>query len=268
MGFKKTLNELSELNKIETFNFTGMERLTIVWETRPEIVSELLPAPLKPAKRPIASAFVANYPLTDFGEPYMESAIFLMAEFNGEEGFYCLSMPVTDDMALIGGREYFGYPKRIGRIELKRSETEAAGWTERHGIRFMEIKARMTGRLNEPDSMQSSLGFYRPKDGGLALTVFNFKYFPGADLTGFDFNPRLMREEVLSMTRTFEPCEGEIVFKKSDYDPWHEIEVVKVLGAFYTTGDSSMLKGSYVAEADPQKFLPFAYMKMDVRRGM
>jgi len=103
MAFKKTLEEMKALKK-GGFNFPGAERLTIVWETNSEIIAELLPEPLKPAKKPIASAFVANYPSTDFGEPYLESALLLLADFNGEEGFYCLSMPVTDDMALIGGR--------------------------------------------------------------------------------------------------------------------------------------------------------------------
>jgi len=267
MAFKMTLQEIMAIKK-DTFNFFGAEMLTLVWETKSEIIAELLPEPLKPAKKPLASAFVANYPATDFSEPYKESALFLLADFNGEEGFYCLSMPVTDDIAMIGGREYFGYPKKIARIELNRSNTSAEGWTERHGIRFMEIKAGITGKLNDPGSMDTVLGIYKQRDGAQALTVFNFKYFPSANLTGFDSNPKLMREEVLFRPGIFEPCEAEIIFNKSDYDPWHEIEVVKVLGAFYTKGDNTMLPGSYVAEADPMKFYPFAYMKIDVKRNI
>jgi acetoacetate decarboxylase len=174
-------------------------------------------------------------------------------------------MPVTDDMALIGGREYFGYPKRIGRIEMSINDTSVTGYSERHGIRFMEINAKMTGKINDPDSISTMLGFYKQKDGAQALTVFNFKYFTSPDLTGFDFKPRLIREEVLFRTKTLVPCEGEIVFRKSDYDPWHEIEVVKVLGAFYSTVDITMLPGACVAEADPDKFLPFACMKIDLK---
>lgn len=264
MPFKRTLQEIIALKR-DTFNFFGAERISVAWETKKEIVAELLPEPLKPAKRPIATAFVANYPLTDFGEPYMESGLFLMADFNGEEGMYCLSMPVTDDMALIGGREYFGYPKKIGRVEMYRNDTSAGGWTERHGIRFMEIKARMTGRINHPDAMGILMNMYKSKDGAQALTVFNFKYFASADLTGFDFNPRLMREEVLFRPKTLEPCEVEIIFNKSDYDPWHEIEVVKMLGGSYATGDATMLPGRYVAETDPMKFFPFAFMKSDLK---
>ncbi|MBT8363653.1 MAG: acetoacetate decarboxylase family protein, partial [Deltaproteobacteria bacterium] len=52
----------------------------------------------------MAFVLVANYPKTNFGISYLESALFLRAAFEGEEGNCCLSMPVTSDMALIGGR--------------------------------------------------------------------------------------------------------------------------------------------------------------------
>ncbi len=29
---------------------------------------------------------------------------------------YCLSMPVDDDMAMAGGREAFGYPKKMAEV--------------------------------------------------------------------------------------------------------------------------------------------------------
>ncbi|HOP64677.1 MAG TPA: acetoacetate decarboxylase family protein [Spirochaetota bacterium] len=265
MGFTRTLQEIAA-SKRDSFNFYGTEVITLVWETKEDIVARLLPEPLKPAKRPLAMAYIANNPSTDFGEPCLESALFLIAEYNGEEGGFCLSMSVNDDMALIRGREYFGYPKKIGNISLSKNDTTAGGWTERHGIRFMEIKAKMTGKLNDPDSLDTILGLYKQREGAQALTAYNFKYFPSSDLTGFDFIPRLMKEEVLFRPEKFEPCEGEIIFNSSEDDPWHEVEVVKVLGAFYTVGNNTMLKGSYVAEADPMKFIPFAYMKMDAKK--
>jgi acetoacetate decarboxylase len=62
----------------------------------------------------------------------LESALFLQAEYNGEEGAYCLAMPVTNDMALILGREVFGYPKKMADIYIKRNGEKVEGWTERH----------------------------------------------------------------------------------------------------------------------------------------
>ena len=80
---------------------------------------------------------------------YLEGALFLTAEHDGDEGIYCLSMPVTNDMAMIGGQEIFGYPKKIGKIYFAREGNHAREWTERHGTRFLEIKAKLTGKFND-----------------------------------------------------------------------------------------------------------------------
>jgi acetoacetate decarboxylase len=59
--------------------------------------------------------------------------------------------------------------------------------------------------------------------------------------------------------------EGEIILRHSDYDPWAEVEVVKMLGAFYTVGDNSMLRGKSVAEVGFIEFAPYAFLKWDMK---
>ncbi|MEJ2589753.1 MAG: acetoacetate decarboxylase family protein, partial [Deltaproteobacteria bacterium] len=149
MGFVESLEKIAESSK-KNGEFYDAEVLTIYFETKQEVVARLLPSPLKPAQFPLGVAFVANYPKTNFGVTYQESGLSLAAQFNGEEGVYCLAMPVTDDMALILGREVFGYPKKIGEIQLSRNENQVDGWTERHGVRFLEAKANLTGKFNDP----------------------------------------------------------------------------------------------------------------------
>ena len=71
----------------------------------------MVPRPLPPAAEPLAQAIVARYPRTNFGVAYNEAAVFVPVTHKGETGAYCLTMPVYDDMAMIGGREQFGFPK-------------------------------------------------------------------------------------------------------------------------------------------------------------
>jgi len=261
MGFIKTVEEIASIYK-ETYDFYDAEMLTVFWETKPEIVKRLLPFPLKPGKKPIALAFVANYPRTNFGVSYLESALFLRAEFNGEEGNYCLAMPVTSDMALILGREMFGYPKKIANINFTRREKDVKGLTERHGVRFFEVNAKLTGKLNTEDA-PSILAQVFSVGATSVVTTFNFKYFPAPEGNGFDFHPRLVREEVEFRPGVIEVGEAEILLRPSKYDPWGEVEIVRVLGALYTSGNNSMRKGKVVAEADPMIFAPFSFMKLD-----
>ena len=262
MSFVKTFEELEKLKR-DTFNFYGAEFLIVYWETKPEIVEKLLPPPLNPVKHPVATAFIANYPKTNFGVSYQEGAIFLFAEYGGITGIYCLAMPVNNDMALIGGRENFGYPKKMATISFKKSEKEAEGWIERHGIKFFEIKAALNNKLNAKDAMKilMELGLNPQKPGS---TAYNFKYFRDPCYTKFDYHPRLVREELTMQSSEMKLGQIEITLTPSKYDPWSEISVERILGGFYMKADSQMQPGEIVAEVENEvEFLKYAYGKID-----
>ncbi len=264
MGFVKSLEAILA-GRNETADFYDAEMLVVLWETKPEIVRRLLPPPLKPAGRPIAMAFVADYPRTNFDVIYKESALFLRAEWEGEEGGYCLSMPVTNDIAMAGGREIFGFPKKIGDIQFKRDGDTIEGWTERRGIRFMEIRAKMTGKPNVEDAQGMIVGTGMEPAGAIDAISYNFKHFLAAEGMGFDYNPRLVKQVTLMRPKEVRIGEAEVILNPSDYDPWAEVEVVRVLGAIYTRGDNSMKSGAVVAEADPLEFAPHAFLKWDMK---
>jgi len=257
MGFVKTLHEIAGMHR-ETYDFFDAEMLTVFFETSSEIIERLLPPPLEPVSVPLGFAFTANYPKTNFGVDYRESGLFVQASFKGEEGSYCLAMPVSNDMAMIGGREMFGYPKKIGEIGLTRRGKRMQGWTERRGFRFLEMAVNLTGTFNVPE-VQSA---FTPTAEAHAI-IYNFKYFPAPDGAGFDYHPRLVREVVVMRPKSVEVGEAELFLRSSQWDPWGDVEPVRVLGAVYSIGDNSMLKGSVVAEADPAAFLPFITMKVD-----
>ncbi|MFX1452807.1 MAG: acetoacetate decarboxylase family protein, partial [Promethearchaeota archaeon] len=243
-----------------TADFYDAEILTINWETKPEIIKKLLPKPLKPTNTPIATAFVANYPKTNFGISYLESALSIACKYKDEEGVYILAMPVDNDMAMAAGREVYGYPKKMGKIYLNRNKNGIIGWTERHGIRFMEIKANLIRKLST-EEIQNVMNLSGVKNS--KMVVYNYKHFPSPEGNGFDYNPRLIKEEVEYHPYHMEVGEGEIILKPSKYDPWSEVEVVRSLGVGYTKGNNKMLKGTVIAEVQPFTFAPHAFLKWD-----
>jgi acetoacetate decarboxylase len=259
MGIVKTADEIAA-KSVETFDFFDSKMLTVLYETKAETVERLLPPPLKPVKRPIAFAYLANFPRTNWGMPYMEAALFLGAEYEGIEGGYCLAMPVTSDMAMAGGREVFGFPKKIGQIDLTRSGDQIHGWVERHGVRLMELQAKLSGRFNTTDAQGIIGDVFRP---GTNTVYYNFKHFPAPDWSTFDYAPRLVRGEVKRQLKSQEIGEAEIALRSSGHDPWSEVEVARVLGAIYTVADSSMLKAQVVAEVGPVTFVPHSFLKGD-----
>lgn len=262
MGFVRSFDELARTVKGKEgsrYEFYEAEALTVIWETRPEIVERLLPPPLKPGSRPLATAFAAYYPKVNFGPAYHEAALFLRAEFGGVEGNYCLAMPVDGDQAMAGGREEFGYPKKMAAINFGRSGDRVEGSVERHGLRFFEVRAALRGRANADEFQEIVTA--QVADGG--TIIYNFKHFFAPDGSGFDYNPRLVRERVILRPSVAEIGEAEVVLSPSDYDPWAEVEIVRMLGAVYTVGHNTMLPGEVVAEADPLAFLPYALLKWD-----
>lgn len=259
MGFVKSSEEIAR-SQLLPGELYGAEALTVFFVTKPEVIKKLLPPPLKPAAMPLAYAFLANYPRTNFGVTYLESALFLAADFNGEMGLYCLSMPVTNDIALILGREIFGYPKKLGDIHLKRQGNEVEGRMERHGVRLVDVRVKLTGRFNDEAALAMM------KDRLLSnpnTVVFNFKYFQAPTGKGFDYNPRLVRNVLKTSRDSLEFGEAEFTLGFSDHDPWSEIEVVKVLGATYSVGNLTMLPGTVVAEIDEAVFEPYSFSKID-----
>jgi acetoacetate decarboxylase len=172
-------------------------------------------------------------------------------------------MPVTDDMALILGREIFGYPKKMANIQLTRDGIEVGGWVERHGVRLVDIRAKLTGKFND----EAALGMMKARlESNPDTVIFNYKYFPAPSGKGFDYDPRLVREVVKSNRKSMELGQAEVVLGFSPHDPWGEVEIVKVLGATYTLSNNTMLPGVVVAEARQDEFVPYALMKLDALR--
>lgn len=265
MGFVKTFEQIIS-NTRTTADFYDAQMLVVYWETKPEIIAKLLPPPLKPATYPLAMAFVAFYPSTNFDVTYKESALFIRAKFNGEVGGYCLAMPVTNDIAMAAGREIIGFPKKIADIHYKKDSDLIDGWTERRGTRFMEIRAKLTGKFNDP-AAQDILTNIAPlaEDGSFKAISYNFKNFPAPEGGSFDYNPRLVKQETVFRSKEIKFGEAEIILKPSDYDPWAEVEVVKILGAVYTRGDNSMVNANVVAEVESMDFAPYAFLKWDMK---
>ena len=259
MGFVKSFEEIAKMD-LETADFYDAEACGVFWETKPEIVERLLPPPLEPIERPIAYAYIANFPKTNFGVSYLEAALFLMTQFKGEMGIYCLSMPVTNDIAMAAGREFYGYPKKLAEISFERTEKEVNGWAQRRGTRFLELHAKMTDTFNDDDAGEilDEIDIFNP-----VFVTYNYKHFPAPEGGAYDYNPRLVREEVELRPNSMEIGEAEIVLRSSEYEPWGEVEVVRILGAVYTTGNNSMRKGKVVAEVNPLEFLPYSYLKWD-----
>jgi acetoacetate decarboxylase len=176
-------------------------------------------------------------------------------------------MPVDDDMALIGGRETFGFPKKIAeQISLKRDGDHVVGRVVRKEREILRIECELDDA--PPDA---SLGGLAERTQDLegnpcyAFTSFLFKYFPSPDNLGFDYRPRLIRQVTLFRPRAGLQCgTGQVEVTSSRADPLGEVPVREVLTCTYGEWDNSMLPGRVVAQPlNVMRFLPHAFFKND-----
>lgn len=253
MGFVKTQAELDAYYKLSHRKFYDANMLGVLFETKPEIVERLLPPPLEPADTPGGMMFIAHYPKTNLGPGYFEGALFLRCQYGGEAGSYCLAMPVDSEPRMHNGRDIYGFPKKLAEISLTRDDRQVEGWVERYGIRFVQIKAELTGTLPE-----------LPELG----PIFLFKAMPSADLErGFDGPVLLVRQKTDLEMKTLDIGNADLTLTDSPYDPWAEIEITNVMIAFYLVSDNTMNPGRVVAEVDPESYLPYYYKMTDLYTG-
>ncbi len=256
MSFVKTIPELMKWLPSKPLYFNA-EALWAFWETRPEVVSKLLPPPLKPIDRPLACCFVANYPRVNFLPPYTESALFLPCQHEGNEGLFCLAMPVSDDMAMVLGRESGGFPKKLGTISTKRDGILLTGTTTRRGITFLTLEARLTGKGNAEDFPSLADQYHKAR-----LAVYLLKSYPIPHEETINPHFHLAKEVVKIKRKSIELGEVNIQLTPSEVDPWAEVEVIKPLGGFYSVFDCEMMPLHVLEEI--QLTSPFPVLMYDV----
>jgi len=67
--------------------------------------------------------------------------------------------------------------------------------------------------------------------------------------------------------KSFEIGSTEVTMQESAEDPWAEVEIVKVLVAYYMVSDNTMQPGKVLGEVDPELFIPHYYKMTDFYFG-
>ena len=262
-GAAKTKESMARME----FVFFDAEMALVFFGTDPEVVKRIVPEPLKPSAMPSAMAFVARYPKTNFGSVYNEAALFVTVEYAGEVGGYCLAMPVTEDMALIGGRETFGFPKKIAdQISLEKTENGVRGSCVRRGVELMNLSMPFEEEVEAEKAVEmlGALTAQGPGEGWKTIS-YNFKFFQSPRLTDFDYKPRLVKQ-----VTTFKPSSKiklssgfNLKLKSSDSDPLGEIPVKEPLMGLYGIFNNTMHPGEVIAEVEEEQFRRYAHFKQD-----
>ncbi|MHA1679471.1 MAG: acetoacetate decarboxylase family protein [Promethearchaeota archaeon] len=164
---------------------------------------------------------------------------------------------------MIGGREIFGYPKKMAKIVMERDEKAVHAYSERLGTKNIEVHAMFDGKFNEQETPKIISDMKLLPSKKRPTINYNIKAFPSADKTGFDYKPRLVKQLTTVKPKNFEMGSVEIKLTSSDHDPWGEVEVVRSLWSLFIYSDNTMQPGHVVAEVEPDDFLPYSFHRWD-----
>jgi acetoacetate decarboxylase len=94
------------------YRFIDREYLIISYRTDPEALAAVVPAPLEVVEPIVKFEFIRMPDSTGFGD-YTESGQVIPVQYRGERGLYVHSMYLDDDAPIAGGREIWGFPKKL-----------------------------------------------------------------------------------------------------------------------------------------------------------
>lgn len=220
-------------------------------------VSALLPEGLTPAgDPPLGAVMFARYGGSVVG-PYLEQLSLIQVQTEaGELGVYVPYIYVTTDVAMAGGREALGYPKKIAGIDITRWSDIVQGTLERPlGNRLITLTMRPNDRLDP--GLEELLG-------QSPMSMFTVRHVPGLD--GRGGLTQLIKSTVEIYTH--KDARGkEIVFAgpasltyntPNVIDPVHNLEVGQVIAGVYREFDAVLRPAAVLRESFVPSFTKVA----------
>ena len=99
------------------YRFKNREFLIVTYRTDPDALRAVVPEPLQIGEPIVKYEFIRMPDSTGFGD-YTESGQVIPVTFEGVAGGYVHSMYLNDEAPIAGGRELWGFPKKLASPKL------------------------------------------------------------------------------------------------------------------------------------------------------
>ena len=99
------------------YRFVNREFFIISYRTDPDKLKAIIPAPLRFTEPIVKYEFIRMPDSTGFGD-YTETGQVIPVTFNGQAGGYVHAMYLDCEAPIVGGREIWGFPKKLASPSL------------------------------------------------------------------------------------------------------------------------------------------------------
>ena len=138
------------------YRFVNREYLIITYRTDPKKLRELVPEPLLPDGDIVKYEFIRMPDSTGFGD-YTETGQVIPVSFRDRKGGYSHCMFLNDDPPISGGRELWGFPKKLANPTLHVEIDMLVGTLDYGPVRVATGSMGYKHRPVDPAAIKASL---------------------------------------------------------------------------------------------------------------
>ena len=252
LRYAKTLAQVAKAAEGNPeFLQSRVRSIRVVYETDARVAAAVLPKPLEPAARPevgVTFSHVAMQIRPDFTFEIGSTVFGVRAQYEGVEGLYPITMPMTAEAAVIAGRETYGEPKKLADIKFTRDGDDVAAQVTRMGMTYLAVRGKLAGTLPPREFTEHA---------------YCFKAFPSCEKgRPFDGDPLLVRLEWQHRHDLVARVDGELVLGDSPLDPVADLPLRRLVRMEYEEGTTR--SGGKVLRSVPGNWLlPFLHQRFD-----
>ena len=218
------------------YRFINREFFIITYETDPDVLHAILPPPLELLQPVIKFEFIRMPDSTGFGD-YTESGQIIPVRYKGEEGGFTIAMFLDCESPIAGGREIWGYPKKLARPKLFVEEDTLVGTLHYGSVNI--ATGTMGYKHREIDKKSILESVKKP--------VFLLKNIPGAD--GKPMINQLTRTYMTEITvKGAWSGPGSLELHPHALAPIADLPVRKIISAVHFVTDLTLPYGEVVED--------------------
>jgi len=206
----------------------------VVYETDIENIRRVIPEPLEPRTNRVIT-WISQVELAATQGSFGEAAVYVQVKFGDAEGDYEPFLYVNNHLPLTGGREIWGFQKKMAEIGLFHEYEAVRGQVDRLGHQIVKTLV-----VPEREAVMEEVGWSR--DG-----VFSLKFIPAAEEGEEPLRQLVLTKGTVTVQEgKFFSGRGSVVFERSEIDPTYLLEPKHVVGGYFGQGDLYLPLGKIV----------------------
>ncbi len=138
------------------YRFTNREFMVITYRTDMDALRAVVPEPLEVLEPLVKYEFIRMPDSTGFGD-YTESGQVIPVSFNGVKGGYVHAMYLNDHPPIAGGRELWGFPKKLATPQLEVEIDTLVGTLDYGKVRIAKATMGFKHRVVDHASVLAAL---------------------------------------------------------------------------------------------------------------